>query len=221
MFNKIKAKNAFTLAEVLITLVIIGIVAALTIPTAINKYREQTLKSQFKKAYSNFYQAVRKTEADDFFGYARCYYEKRSGGGSYLVSSECDTFLPAFIKHLSVQKSCNGQALSKGCIPVYQSYNTSDGCLGFSENFVKNSNWTYVLSDGQTISIYANYTPIFLVDINGYKGPNAYGKDIFAFIVFKNQATSNITVGGGICEFPVEGGKTTTQMIKYSLAGIE
>ena len=51
-------KRAFTLAEVLITLGIIGVVATMTIPIVINKYRSYVLEVQFKKAYSNLSQAI-------------------------------------------------------------------------------------------------------------------------------------------------------------------
>ena len=43
-------KKAFTLAEVLITLAIIGIVAALTIPTLLNNYNDKVLETRYKKA---------------------------------------------------------------------------------------------------------------------------------------------------------------------------
>jgi len=41
--------NGFTLAEVLITLVIVGVVAALTIPTVINTYVESSTVAKVKK----------------------------------------------------------------------------------------------------------------------------------------------------------------------------
>lgn len=49
--------RAFTLAEVLITLGIIGVVAAMTIPVLMNYYQEQALLTQFNKAYSTISQA--------------------------------------------------------------------------------------------------------------------------------------------------------------------
>lgn len=52
-----RVNKAFTLAEVLITLGIIGIVAALTIPTILNNMQEMVLNNQFKKFYSTFKQA--------------------------------------------------------------------------------------------------------------------------------------------------------------------
>ena len=53
-----KIKKGFTLAEVLITLVVIGVIAALTIPTVVNKYKKQEVASKLKKFYSNMQQAI-------------------------------------------------------------------------------------------------------------------------------------------------------------------
>lgn len=47
-----KVKLAFTLAEVLITLGIIGVVAAMTIPTLMSNYRKKQLETQIKANYS-------------------------------------------------------------------------------------------------------------------------------------------------------------------------
>ena len=58
-------KCAFTLAEVLITLGIIGVVAALTLPSLIQKYQDQVLENQLKKTYSTISQGVQKAMADD------------------------------------------------------------------------------------------------------------------------------------------------------------
>lgn len=51
-------KKAFTLAEVLITLGIIGVVAALTIPTLVNNYRKKQFETGLKKEYSVLLQAL-------------------------------------------------------------------------------------------------------------------------------------------------------------------
>lgn len=65
-------KIAFTLAEVLITLGIIGVVAAMTMPVLISNYRESVIKNQFKKAYSLVAQSLVQIEANN--GYPlECY----------------------------------------------------------------------------------------------------------------------------------------------------
>ena len=59
-----KNYTAFTLAETLITLGIIGIVAALIIPNAINDFRRKLLKIQFKKTDSVIEQALQNTKTE-------------------------------------------------------------------------------------------------------------------------------------------------------------
>ena len=64
---------AFTLAEVLITLGIIGVVAALTIPTIIKHYKAMVLENAFKKSVTNLYQAYDLTRqqlgTDEIYSY--------------------------------------------------------------------------------------------------------------------------------------------------------
>ena len=54
---------AFTLAEVLITLGIIGVVAAMTMPTLITKYQKKQTLNQLRKAYAEMSQAIRISES--------------------------------------------------------------------------------------------------------------------------------------------------------------
>ena len=56
-------KSAFTLAEVLITLGIIGIVAALTLPALISNYRKNVAETRLKHFYSTINQAIKSAEA--------------------------------------------------------------------------------------------------------------------------------------------------------------
>ena len=79
-------KNAFTLAEVLITLGIIGVVAAMTIPTLIANMTSQRYRSQFKKTVSTLSQAARLNKAHYDWDYAD-------------VSEPCSD--PDFHKHTS------------------------------------------------------------------------------------------------------------------------
>lgn len=61
----IKEKFAFTLAEVLITLGIIGVVAAITIPSLITSYNKKITETRLAKFYSVFNQAIRLSVADN------------------------------------------------------------------------------------------------------------------------------------------------------------
>lgn len=59
------AKVGFTLAEILITLGIIGVVAAMTIPALMENIRDVRYRSQFFKSYALIQQTLKKMEADD------------------------------------------------------------------------------------------------------------------------------------------------------------
>ena len=60
-----KKQEAFTLAEVLVTLAIIGIVAAMTIPTLISTYKKHTIETKLKKFYSTMNQAIKLSEVEN------------------------------------------------------------------------------------------------------------------------------------------------------------
>ena len=65
MTNVLKKKAAFTLAEVLITLGIIGIVAAMTLPTLIANYQKKVVETRLIAFYSKINQAYRMSYAEN------------------------------------------------------------------------------------------------------------------------------------------------------------
>ena len=60
----VKRKIAFTLAEVLITLGVIGVVAAMTLPTLIFNYQKKVVANRLKQTYSLIYQSIEKSKAE-------------------------------------------------------------------------------------------------------------------------------------------------------------
>ena len=105
-------KVAFTLAEVLITLGIIGIVSAMTIPTLINNYKEKVRDNQFKKVYAMLNQAVQLT-AIDFNNRPRCHY------GTPFANADCNEFNLKLRNNMRVIKFCDTKSYDNGCIPHY------------------------------------------------------------------------------------------------------
>lgn len=65
-FNHFKniRKSAFTLAEVLVTLAVIGIVAAMTIPTLMNNYQKDVYVTSLHKVYNELDQALQRRMTD-------------------------------------------------------------------------------------------------------------------------------------------------------------
>src|SRR5574344_258447 len=110
-----KAKG-FTLAEVLIVLGIIGVIAAFTIPTLINSYQEKVVVTKVKKFYSLMNQAVAlaKLENGDVDTWA-------DADADYAIAS--NNYAKILEKSLKFTKKCYSEANS-GCIP--NSYITPD-----------------------------------------------------------------------------------------------
>lgn len=65
MLHHNKLKNGFTLAEVLITLGIIGVVAALTIPTLIGNYQKKEVPVRLQKMYNTIQNAISQAELEN------------------------------------------------------------------------------------------------------------------------------------------------------------
>lgn len=95
---KLKKMSAFTLAEVLITLGIIGVVSAMTIPTLMQNYQRRTYVTQLHKFYNELSQAVEKYKADNNVVTLR---ESRLRGSS----REVNRFVTTYFK---VVTNCHG-----------------------------------------------------------------------------------------------------------------
>ena len=71
-------KYSFTLSEVLITLVVIGIIAAITVPMILNSLHNQEYKTGYKKAYSDLSNAILKSVALGEFPERNNKYDKKA-----------------------------------------------------------------------------------------------------------------------------------------------
>lgn len=186
MVNIIKKSSAiqhnhkgFTLAETLITLVIIGVVAALTVPTLIVKHQKEETVTRLKKAYSVLSQTTNKAIADN--GPIKSWNVENNKTKEFV-----DQYMAPY---LSIAKNCE--------------YENTGNCafqVAYLNNPSRKYNWgtglyKIILSDGtllliraRTFDVYYGSTPIpraeanVTIDINGAKGPNIFGKDIFQFL---------------------------------------
>lgn len=175
--------KAFTLAEVLITLGIIGVVAALTIPMLIGKYREKQTVAAVKTAYSIFSQAYMRVHAD--------YPDLSQLVDSNLTDKEnAQTLFNELTKYMKTARRCDKSSNCMGAkyksltgIPLYTSWdkytNIETGILANGMSF-----WVLGLktSNGKDV----DYNGQIGIDINGQKEPNQLGVDFFWFTVDKN-----------------------------------
>src|SRR5574344_534598 len=102
-----RKKSAFTLAEVLITLGIIGVVAALTLPSLIENHNKKVWVTALQKNYSVIEQGFQKMMADDGVQNlddttAFSSMTDNCKFNTSVVSEGCQSFLPAFKKYFNV-----------------------------------------------------------------------------------------------------------------------
>lgn len=204
---KLKNSNGFTLAEVLITLGIIGIVAAMTMPSLINKNKEKELVNRTKKLYSNIQNAVllSQTEAG-VVGDNSVFFD---------VTKSSAEIANNFSKFFNGSKVCTSSS-QKGCSTYYYQakYATKYSGSGTSLLSTTMNHPKIILNDGSIIAVQqmtscyrvnpddclqdstgscvldedGNKTPrtttslvcaYLYIDVNGVKRPNQFGADMY------------------------------------------
>ena len=167
-------KKGFTLAEVLITLGIIGVVAAMTMPSLIQNHKEKETVVKLKKINSTLQNAYNLMRQEEF-------------GGTITSMQDFGTnneFVDTFTKYLKVQKVCHVGEVAD-CFDTKTSYKTFTN--GIAESLYTSQSTVFVLNDGTVVIlsplyISSTYVQLF-VDLNGKNPPNALGKDVFSFLM--------------------------------------
>lgn len=169
---KLKLVYAFTLAEVLITLGIIGIVATMTMPVLIANHRQKELEAGLKKAYSIAQQALLRMSVDR---------------GDVVPDFSIREFQSEYIKYFKDAIDCGLYNLNGLCGDFYNTYKDYSGKTSIDTQFVDDGQ--FVLPDGMNVYIQnegANKertANIYIsIDVNGAKKyPNKWGHDLFTF----------------------------------------
>lgn len=171
-----KKKAAFTLAEVLITLGVIGVVAAMTIPSLIQKYSNERNSAILKEDYSILQQMMLSANDNGVF----INLEQNDD------TNERKWFEEYFMPYIKTAHVCYGES---GCwsnnIKNLRGEVVYNGDVGCGQGSV-----TFVLNNGSYICIDAYGTNTvdvgLLIDVNGSQKPNIIGKDIFV-VLFKDE----------------------------------
>lgn len=194
--KNINYKKAFTLAEVLITLAIIGIVAALTIPALVNYTNDLELKSAWKKAYAelaNTYNQIKNDNGGTL-----------SGLGLTNINF-ANLFIP-YYKVLNLGYSTTAM-MPDGTTRWMQAIKTMNGNVGYGALGIQGGLYIVILNDGKILGFEYTGGDIsntwsfnganlagtvtgsnhIFVDVNGVKGPNILGKDIFGTMIYKDN----------------------------------
>ena len=206
--------KAFTLAETLITLGIIGIVAALTLPALTAKYQEKILVTQVKKSYSELQNALKMYAAKNECSDMTCISD---------LNSTSEELIQKLFKQFKGAKYCEKGNKDKICseTPIKDNklYNNGQGVAGNSDSFLQpffvsangaayrgiqqstcnrtvdyndrdeNGNFVDKDNDGvwDTKPMIEDWCATFYFDANGTnKGPNQFGADIYRINIKDN-----------------------------------
>lgn len=164
--NQIKYK-AFTLAEILLTLTIIGVVAAATIPSLINSTKNTEFKVAYKKAFLNATDALKMANLNHEISYSPDWHDMASKKANFN----------AIKSKFNVIKDCSSNN-NKDCWP-------SEGELFWGGNYPTDDAHAFIDNSGMVWSLLNNVGngvgSELIVDVNGAKGPNKMGRDRYVF----------------------------------------
>ena len=198
-------KYAFTLAEVLITLGIIGVVAAMTLPTVINKYQEKVTVTKLKKFYSVLSQsylfATEQYGPPSEWGILGRDSGSQDNDEEYYNAQNAILIRDRLFANVKKVQDCNNAKNQKSCGMGNAYYHLNGG----KDSVVMGDNAKTASSlvlDGSSVLIIANapgqsrgtgalsktYAIIYL-DTNGPKPPNVFGKDFFMFYLTNQNIT--------------------------------
>jgi prepilin-type N-terminal cleavage/methylation domain-containing protein len=187
-------KKGFTLAEILITLAIIGVVAALTIPAVTKSYKATELKTQFKKSYSILNQAIARMNLEE---------------GVVVSKMPARTFAPIFKKYVKMYKDCRiVDCVYTNNIVKYKTYakdlNITPSPYYWDDGQLILENGMLVMIENPNAGVIQ--PTMISVDINGMnKGPNVWGYDVFTFQVMESSkllpmgADGTMFIGSDYC----------------------
>ena len=171
--------GAFTLAEVLVTLGIIGVVSAMTVPTLMQNYQRQSYVTQLHKVYNELSQAFLRYQTDK-----NALSLKEAGLTS---QAELNTFVSTYFK---IVQNCSTSVTP--CIAA--SYKKMDGSASYNGAGASNC---YAIGSGAAICPrYTDDYYYFIVDVNGAKGPNILGRDLFTMFVYGDGSIDDLLPEG-------------------------
>lgn len=188
----------FTLSEIMIALALIGAVAAMTIPTVGSSVQQRARLAEFRTAHSKAELALKSIIFEDA-RIPQCYNSQHTnnsfglsaalGGASISAKGTgCPALTRDFTRAMGSVRSCTSDPISEGCIP--KNYLAGKHLKDCGNYFKVTNAESYILDNGMILFISKDKgMKVFAIDVNGRKGPNKWGQDIFTFGVYPSAAT--------------------------------
>ena len=157
----IKKKVAFTLTEVLLAVLIVGIIAALVLPAVVTKYQDKAFESAFNREVHSLQDSIDSLAAVEN---QQSFYET-------TLAKTPETYMK---KYLRVSKYCG--ASGKDCFGKFYSEYSDHEKKTYTPSYDGNC---AILKNGTSVCLNVNGGSIdMLIDVNGPKGPNVFGRDL-------------------------------------------
>ena len=160
-----KKIKSFTLAEVLITLVVIGIIAAITVPVVMANHKRTETASKLKKFYSTMSNAVKLSETENGIPSYEWGLSCSDEGENH---QDIEKYLLKYISYSKYEKIQSDDDIYNGL----GGWIEGDPELGYK----------YYLNDG-SMFFTGDCSYMIYYDVNGDKGPNQSGRDIFMLYI--------------------------------------
>ncbi len=176
-------KNGFTLAEVLITLAIIGVVAALTIPALTRNTQNKEWQTKWKAAYSHISNATMLL----------------NGGMADFDKTDSGTLRDSYAKVLKNLKSSTFYNLAASKYSFYDNRSSTWNPDNAPALALTNGSVVGFYFDPSCGGVWGDLTGIcgyIMTDVNGSRGPNMMGKDFFYVHLVKKGDNYNIEPWG-------------------------
>ena len=183
-------KIAFTLAEVLITLGIIGIVAALTIPALVGTYKKKMVETRLRKTIAVINEVIKRVEADEG---SFIFENNNVSGTNTKIAAQREFARNYILKYLNNAKLCDTQETEKGTDCRYDAFINGKEISKFNEFVDGHHINKLVLPDGTGFWIQYpgsnnSYDYTVTIDLNVSKDKMYNGIDYFQFRLIKNKS---------------------------------
>jgi len=169
--NKLKG---FTLAEVLITLLIIGVIASIVIPGLIADTQQAEYKVAYKKAFSDVSNALKRAKVDYILASPSDYTD--------LTNNKLNFY--AIKKYFAVAVDCDSNNMERCWDMNGQKFRTGDPTSD-TTGFIDNSGRSWAFRNNGASNI-------ILLDTNAFKGPNILGKDRFPLWISNGKVSAQL-----------------------------
>lgn len=176
-------KFGFTLTEVLITLSIVGVISAMTVPTLMNKYQKEAQAVQIRKASQEFANAI------DMYITA----EGKTTLAATGIFDDVDEFIEDNFKTTNTCNANDTSCFAASYRSIDNTKNSAVGCGGKSYTLANSAsicvtafkqNQSFV-PGGPVLQLIGRPYLKVVMDTNGSEKPNIGGRDIFTFYINK------------------------------------